>query len=71
MPALVELVVMDELRIRTLRPTPGGWIEFVRKDAHGNRNGDAFGVEIPFTPIFPVETRANRTSNRPGAQELV
>jgi hypothetical protein len=41
-PALVELVVVDELRIRTLCPTARGWIELVGKDAHGNGNADVF-----------------------------
>ena len=32
-------------------------MEFIREDAHGNRNVDAFGVEIPqFAPILPIET---------------
>ena len=53
---LGELVVVNELRIGLLRPAPRGWIEFVRKDAHCNRDGDAFGIEIPFAPILPIET---------------
>ena len=60
-PALVELVVMDEFGIRPLRPAPRGWIEFVREDAHGHRDGDAFDIEIPeFAPILPVETSARK-----------
>jgi hypothetical protein len=40
-----------------------GWIEFVGEDAHGNRDGDAFGIEIPeFAPVLPIETGA-RTPN--------
>ena len=39
---------MNEFRIRFLRPAPWSRIEFVREDAHGNRDGDAFGIEIPF-----------------------
>src|SRR5688572_25135597 len=34
--ASVVLLVVDQLRIRTLRPAARGWIEFVREDAHGN-----------------------------------
>jgi len=45
--AFLHLVVMNQFRIRPLCPAPRGWIEFVREDAHGNRDGDAFGVEIP------------------------
>jgi len=63
--AFGELVVMDELGIRALRPTPRGWIELVRKGAHGNRGGDAFGIEKPeFTPILPIETGARKRSVR-------
>jgi hypothetical protein len=56
--ALVELVVVDELGIRPLRPAPRRWIELVGEDAHGNRDGDAFGIEIPFAPVLPIETAA-------------
>src|ERR1700716_575080 len=48
---------MDQFGIRPLCPAPRGRIEFVREDAHGNRDGDAFGIEIPeFAPILPIET---------------
>ena len=57
----VELVVMDQFGIRLLCPAPRDWIEFVREDAHGNRDGDAFGIEIPeFAPILPIETGAGK-----------
>jgi hypothetical protein len=58
--AFLHLVVMDQFGIRLLCPAPRGWIEFVREDAHGNRDGDAFGIEIPFAPIFPIETGARK-----------
>ena len=60
MAAFLYLVVMYEFGKRPLGPTPRGWIEFVREDAHGNRDGgDAFGIEIPeFTPVLPIETGA-------------
>ena len=52
---------MDQFGIRPLCPAPRGWIEFVREDAHGNRDGDAFGIEIPeFAPILPIETGARK-----------
>ena len=60
MSALGEFVVVDELGIGLLCPALRGWIEFVREDAHGNRDGDAFDIEIPFAPIFPVETGAGK-----------
>ena len=47
---------MDEFGIRPLCPTPRGLVLLARKDAHGNRNGDALGVEKA-TLIFPIETR--------------
>jgi hypothetical protein len=54
--ALVDLVVMDQFGIHPLRPAPWSRIEFVREDAHGNRDGDAFGIEIPeFPPILPIK----------------
>src|SRR5262245_21993598 len=43
--ALVELVVIDELGIGALGPAPRRLIEFVGKDAHGNREGHAFDGE--------------------------
>ena len=36
-PAFIELVVIDELRIRPLGPTPRRLIALARKDAHGSR----------------------------------
>ena len=39
-PALGELVVVDQLGIRLLRPAPRGLIELVREGAHGDRDGD-------------------------------
>ena len=64
---------MDQFGIRPLCPTPRGWIEFVREDAHGNRDGDAFGIEIPeFAPILPIETGAGkRRVRQPGDRDVV
>src|SRR3989442_15935890 len=55
---------MDQFRIRLLCPAPRGCIEFVREDAHGNRDGDAFGIEIPFAKILPIETGARERGVR-------
>ena len=61
MSALLDLVVMDEFGKSALCPTPRGWIELVRKDAHGNRDGDAFGIEVPeFAPNLPIEPGARK-----------
>src|SRR5256714_3170007 len=63
---------MDELWIGFFCPTPRSWIELVRKDAHGNRDGDAFGIEIPFAPILPIETGARkRRVRQPGDRDVV
>src|SRR5258708_38008106 len=63
---------MDQFGIRFLCPTPRSWIELVRKDAHGNWDGDAFGIEIPFAPILPVKTRARkRRVRQPGDRDVV
>src|SRR5262249_54856935 len=60
--AFVVLFIVDQFGIRALCPTPWSSIEFVRKDAYGNRYGNAFGIEISFSPIFPVKagTRKRR-----------
>ena len=73
MPAFVELVVMDEFGIGTLRPTPRRRIELVGKDAHGNRDGNSLGVEIPeFPPILPIETGpGKRRVRQPGERDVV
>jgi hypothetical protein len=54
--ALVDLVVIDQVGIRPLCPTPWRLILLAGKDAHSYRNGDALGVEKA-SLIFPVETR--------------
>src|SRR6476469_7512798 len=69
--AFGELVVVDELGIRPLCPAPRGWIEFVREDAHGNRDGDAFGIEIAFAPIFPIQTGARKRRVRQPSDRYV
>jgi hypothetical protein len=70
---LLNLVVVDKFGIRLLSLTPRSWIEFVREDAHGNRDGDAFGIEIPeFAPILPIETGARkRRARQPGDRDVV
>ena len=45
MTALLESVLVDELWIRRLAPSPRSWIQLVRKDTHGNGDGDAFDAE--------------------------
>ena len=37
---------MDKFGKCLLCPAPRRWIELVREDTHGNRDGDAFGIKI-------------------------
>src|ERR1700722_9393303 len=70
--ALGELIEMNQFRIGFLCPASRGWIEFVREHAYRDRNGDAFGVEIPFAKIFPVKTSAGKRGVRqPGDRNVV
>jgi hypothetical protein len=63
---------MNQFGIRPLCPTPGRWLQFIREDAYRNRNGDAFGIEIPFSPILPIETGAReRRVRQPGDRDVV
>src|ERR1700722_6282689 len=73
MTALFHLVVVDEIGIGLLCPTPRSWIQLVRKYADGNRDGDAFGIEIAkLAPILPVETGARkRRVRQPGDRDVV
>jgi hypothetical protein len=54
-PAFVELVVVDEVGIGPLGPTPRGLIELVRKGAHGHRDRDTFRGEKGQL-AFPIQT---------------
>src|ERR1700726_220944 len=70
--ALAELVIVDQLGIGALGPAPRSRIEFVREDAHGDRDGDAFRIEVPFAPILPIETSARkRCVRQPGDRDVV
>src|SRR5262245_42008845 len=42
-PTLWQLVVVDQLGVRPLGPASRSRIEFIREDAHGNRELDALG----------------------------
>ena len=72
MAALGELIVVNQFRIRSLRPAARRRIEFVREDAHGDGDGNALGVEIPFAKIFPVKTGAGkRRVRQPSDRDVV
>ena len=65
---------MDQSGIHPLCPAPGGWIEFVREDAHRNGDGgaDAFNVEKRRSLVLPVETGAGkRRVRQPGDRDVV
>ena len=69
--ALVELVVVDELGIRLLRPAPRGLIELVGKGAHGDRDGDALRREEGELAL-PVEARRrDRRVRQPVERDVV
>ena len=51
--ALGKRVVVDQFGIRPLRPTLRGWVELVRKDAHGDRDADAPDTEERLPPCSP------------------
>src|SRR5262245_30410966 len=44
-PTLVKAVVVNQVGISFLSPTPWGLVELIRKGAHGNRDGDSFRGE--------------------------
>ena len=71
--ALGQLVVVDQLGIRPLRPTPRGWIELVREDAHGNRDATTpLTLKNALPPVLPVETGAgDRRVRQPGDRDVV
>ena len=71
MAAFLHLVVVDQFGKHPLCPAPRGWIELVWEDAHGNRDGDALGVELPKL-VLPVETGARKRGVRqPGDRDVV
>ena len=53
-PALRDLVVIHELRIRPLCPIPRRLVQFIREDAHGSWDFDALGTEKGEL-ILPIE----------------
>src|SRR5580704_9174525 len=58
-PALVSPVVVDELVICALGPTPRGLVVLARKNAHRSRDGDVGGI-VKIEVIFPIEaSRSN------------
>jgi len=72
MTALFELVIVNEFGIRLLRPTARRRIEFVRKDADGDRDRDTLGIEIPkLAPVLPIKTCPGKRGIRQPAYSYV
>src|SRR4051812_35843844 len=70
-PAFVELVVVNEFGIRALCPTLGCRTDLVWKDAHGDRDGDAFDAQVREL-VLPVEACPGKRSVRqPGERDVV
>src|ERR1700722_6775743 len=70
-PALVELVEVDELGERSFGPTPWGLIDLVREGAHGDRDGDALDVEEGEL-VLPVQAgRRDRRVRQPVERDVV
>jgi hypothetical protein len=71
-PALGELVVVDEFGKGLLRPASRGGIEFVWKDAHGGRDNHASDAEERITLVLPIETSPReRRIRQPGERDVV
>ena len=63
---------MDEFGIRPLCPTPRGLIDFVRKDAHGDRDVTPLTSKKANYHILPIETGAGkRRVRQPGERDVV
>src|ERR1700722_1239441 len=69
--AFVELVIVDELWIGSLSPTPRGLIKLVRKGAHGHRDDNLLrGEKVQL--VFPIQTsRRNRRVGKPVERDVV
>jgi hypothetical protein len=61
--ALVDLVEVDQVGIGFLGPAARGLVLLAGKDGHGNRDGDALGVEEA-TTIFPIQARRRNSCVR-------
>src|SRR6266542_3850368 len=69
--ALGDLVEVDEVGIGLLDPAPRRLICLAGEDAHGHRNGDAFGVPKAAL-VFPIEPRRrNPRVRQPKERDVV
>src|SRR5262245_14209659 len=63
MASFVDSVVVDQFRIRSLRPTPRRLILLAGEHGDGDRYLDAFDAEEPAL-VFPVESRRGHSGIR-------
>ena len=75
MAAFGDLVVVDELGIRPLRPTPRSRVDLVGEDAYRDRDLDAPGVEEAsrrMMCVVPVQARrGDRGVRQPVERDVV
>src|SRR4026207_1452000 len=69
-PALVVLVVEQQVVVGALGPTPRSLVDLLRKDADGGRHGDVVVVEEGAL-VFHVETSAGHARVRPPGESAV
>src|SRR5262245_56146168 len=69
---------MNEIRIRLFGPSPWGGVKLVRKDTHGNGDGNAFDAEEAVRRargralVLPIDTAArNRSLRQPGERDVI
>ena len=71
-PPLGGLCAVNQVGIGLLGPTPAEPDSVVGEDAHGNRDGDAFGIEIAPCPNIPNrDGRQNPRVRQPGDRDVV
>src|SRR5215212_1243377 len=70
-PALGDLVEMDEIVIREPSPAFWGRVELVRKGGHGNRQGDALGGEEGQLALPVQPSRRDRRLRQPVERDVV
>src|SRR3984957_3490550 len=71
-PALGELVEVNELGVRPLRPAPRSRKEFVGENAYGGRDNDALNAKERITLVFPIQTGPReRRIRQPGERDVV
>src|SRR4029077_16516384 len=69
-PPLGELVEVNELGVRPLRPAPRSRKEIVGENAYGGRDNDALNAKERITLVFPIETGPReRRIRQPGERD--